>query len=89
MVRLTCTIFIQLPSLSCWPHASLAVLCRAAQNETVQKTLVAEDSKKRQKARLSWYHPDDTVSSVILPQVCKNKNAAGFPNHSIVHEVQL
>ncbi|KAL3137270.1 hypothetical protein ABBQ32_006816 [Trebouxia sp. C0010 RCD-2024] len=33
----------------------------AAQNETVQKTLVAEDSKKRQKARLSWYHPDDTM----------------------------
>ncbi|KAL0044467.1 hypothetical protein WJX82_008225 [Trebouxia sp. C0006] len=33
----------------------------AAQNETVQKTLVADDNKTRPKARLSWYHPDDTM----------------------------
>ncbi|DBA92643.1 hypothetical protein WJX77_012298 [Trebouxia sp. C0004] len=33
----------------------------AAQNETIQKTLVADDNKTRPKARLSWYHPDDTM----------------------------
>ena len=38
------------------------VVYRAAQNETVQKTLVADNAKSRPKARLSWYHPDDTVS---------------------------
>lgn len=28
----------------------------------MQKTFVAEEGKDRKKARLSWYHPDDTVS---------------------------
>ena len=28
----------------------------------IQRTFVAEDGKDRRKARLSWYHPDDTVS---------------------------
>jgi len=26
------------------------------------RRLVADDNKTRPKARLSWYHPDDTVS---------------------------
>lgn len=41
------------------------VVYRAAQNETVQKTLVADDNKTRPKARLSWYHPDDTVRTLV------------------------
>ena len=35
--------------------------CRAAQSKVMQGTLVAEEPKKRKQARLSWYHPDDTV----------------------------
>ena len=29
----------------------------------IQKTFVAEEGKDKKKARLSWYHPDDTVST--------------------------
>ena len=43
------------------------LLCsvRVMQQDVVQKTLVAEDGKARKPARLSWYHPDDTVSSSL------------------------
>ena len=34
---------------------------RAAKTETFKSTFIAEDPKTRKKARLSWYHPDDTV----------------------------
>lgn len=37
-------------------------LCRAAQSKMIQNTFVAAGGKERKKARLSWYHPDDTVS---------------------------
>ncbi|CAL8462580.1 g2113 [Coccomyxa elongata] len=33
----------------------------AAQNKTFQSTFIAEEPKERKKARLSWYHPDDTM----------------------------
>lgn len=34
----------------------------AAQSKTIQSTFIAaEDPKQRPKARLSWYHPDDTM----------------------------
>ena len=36
---------------------------RAAQNKAMQATFVVDDSKPRKKARLSWYHPDDTVGA--------------------------
>ncbi len=34
----------------------------------IQKTFVAEEGKDKKKARLSWYHPDDTVSP--FPSSC-------------------
>lgn len=43
------------------PDIAGMVHCRAAQNKTFQSTFVAEEPKERKKARLSWYHPDDTV----------------------------
>lgn len=33
----------------------------AAASKKFQSTLIAEDAKDRKKARLSWYHPDDTM----------------------------
>ncbi|KAK9843051.1 hypothetical protein WJX74_006228 [Apatococcus lobatus] len=33
----------------------------ASQSEIFKSTLIAEDPKIRKKARLSWYHPDDTM----------------------------
>ena len=36
-------------------------ICRAANNASIRDTFVAEDPKIRKKARLSWYHPDDTM----------------------------
>lgn len=38
-------------------------LCRAANSKVIQNTFVADEGKGRKKARLSWYHPDDTVSA--------------------------
>lgn len=32
-----------------------------AQSKTFQDTFIADDPKTRKKARLSWYHPDDTM----------------------------
>jgi hypothetical protein len=40
-----------------------AVGGRAANSDLLKSTFVAEDPKVRKKARLSWYHPDDTVSN--------------------------
>ena len=53
---------------SCQPRPAfrclnLAVPCRAAKNEKFQETFIAKNGKDRPKARLSWYHPDDTVSA--------------------------
>ena len=42
---------------------NLAMHCRAAKNEKFQETFIAKNGKDRPKARLSWYHPDDTVSA--------------------------
>eukprot|EP00891_Asterochloris_glomerata_P000601 jgi/Astpho2/601/Aster-04449 len=33
----------------------------AAKNEKFQETFIAKNGKDRPKARLSWYHPDDTM----------------------------
>ncbi|KAK9817942.1 hypothetical protein WJX72_004602 [[Myrmecia] bisecta] len=33
----------------------------AVKTKRVQNTLIAEEGKDRKKARLSWYHPDDTM----------------------------
>ena len=43
------------------------MFCRAINSPAVKTTLVAEDSKR--KARLSWYHPDDTVREPALPMM--------------------
>ena len=49
-------------------------MCRAAQSKVIQNTFVAKEGKDRKKARLSWYHPDDTVSCCAshfpLPAQC-------------------
>ena len=37
----------------------------AANNETIRNTFVADDPSTRKKARLSWYHPDDTMVSTF------------------------
>ena len=34
---------------------------RAAQSKDFRDTFIAGDAKTRKKARLSWYHPDDTM----------------------------
>jgi hypothetical protein len=33
----------------------------AIKEKRIQNTLIADDPKNRKKARLSWYHPDDTM----------------------------
>ena len=35
--------------------------CRAANSEQFRETFIAEAPKDRKRARLSWYHPDDTM----------------------------
>lgn len=42
------------------PHF-LPITRWAAQSDSFKSTFVAEDPKIRKKARLSWYHPDDTM----------------------------
>ena len=39
---------------------------RASQSEMFKSTLIAEDPKTRKRARLSWYHPDDTVCCLAV-----------------------
>ena len=43
---------------------------RAANSKVIQSTFVAEEGKDKKKARLSWYHPDDTVSTLALSLCC-------------------
>lgn len=40
---------------------NLVVTRRAASSASIRDTLIAEDPKTRKKARMSWYHPDDTM----------------------------
>ncbi|EIE23950.1 hypothetical protein COCSUDRAFT_41290 [Coccomyxa subellipsoidea C-169] len=42
------------------PHV-LPLTRWAAQSKAMQSTFVVDESKNRKKARLSWYHPDDTM----------------------------
>jgi hypothetical protein len=37
------------------------MLCRAASSTSFRSTFIADPPKERKKARLSWYHPDDTM----------------------------
>jgi hypothetical protein len=37
-----------------------AICCRAAKSDSMRSTFVV-DKKDQKRARLSWYHPDDTV----------------------------
>ena len=39
---------------------------RVAQSKAMQATFVMDEAKPRKKARLSWYHPDDTVRTRLL-----------------------
>ena len=49
---------------SCSQNALVGFPChRAAQSDLVKSTLVVD--KERKKARLSWYHPDDTVRYLV------------------------
>ena len=49
--------------------AERGLLCRAANSKVIQNTFVAGEGKERKKARLSWYHPDDTVSTPPQPML--------------------
>lgn len=49
----------------------LAGICRAAQSETMKSTFVV-DKQDQKRARLSWYHPDDTVS--LLLKLCARED---------------
>ena len=53
--------------LLCVPYLGVPIpwlgVCRAQKTDSFKSTFVAEDPKNRKKARLSWYHPDDTVCS--------------------------
>lgn len=42
------------------PHI-LPITRWASQSETLRSTFIADEPSKRKKARLSWYHPDDTM----------------------------
>ena len=50
------------PACTC---LTVAGHCRAAKSEKFQETFIAKNGKDRPKARLSWYHPDDTVSAAL------------------------
>lgn len=39
---------------------------RTAENPMIRSTLIADDPKTRKRARLSWYHPEDTVRLVLF-----------------------
>ena len=45
----------------CCPQCYGPLTRRATQQKAFQSTFIAEEPKQRKKARLSWYHPDDTV----------------------------
>jgi hypothetical protein len=38
-----------------------SALCRAASSGSFRSTFIADPPKERKKARMSWYHPDDTM----------------------------
>ena len=48
-----------------------ALMCRAQQTERFKSTFIADDPKSRKKARLSWYHPDDTVCPLPYHSSCE------------------
>ena len=48
------------PHIPSIPHI-LPLTRWASQNDTLRSTFVVENSKTRKKARLSWYHPDDSM----------------------------
>lgn len=48
-------------------HASiLSTPHRTAENPAIRNTLIADDPKTRKRARLSWYHPEDTVRCFLV-----------------------
>ena len=58
--------------------------CRAAKNEKFQETFIAKSGKDRPKARLSWYHPDDTVSAASHCVECSDAyQLAKAPSHQM------
>ena len=48
------------PALRACPCLPLPA-CRAASSTKFRSTFIADPPKERKKARLSWYHPDDTM----------------------------
>jgi hypothetical protein len=44
----------------------------------MQATLVVDEAKTRKKARLSWYHPDDTVRPRLLQRSLLPLSSAAF-----------
>lgn len=48
------------PSVPAVPHL-LPFTRWAANSQEFRETFIAEAPKDRKKARLSWYHPDDTM----------------------------
>lgn len=51
---------VQSPPTVSVPHL-LPITRWAASSASIRDTLIAEDPKTRKKARMSWYHPDDTM----------------------------
>ena len=55
----------------CKPHSKPRIMpliaSRATHQKAFQSTFIAEEPKNRKKARLSWYHPDDTVRLELVP----------------------
>ena len=56
---------------------------RAANSKVIQNTFVAEEGKDKKKARLSWYHPDDTVSACPQPMLRQHQHVLLTQTHAL------
>ncbi len=66
-------------------------MSRATHQKAFQSTFIAEEPKNRKKARLSWYHPDDTVRPELMAGVGRHPGPSltqtCFVTESIFHTV--
>lgn len=50
---------------------------RAAQSPAMRSTLIADDPSTRKRARLSWYHPEDTVWGMVVCEDADTQHGRG------------
>lgn len=61
---------------------------RAAKSESMRSTFVV-DKKDQKRARLSWYHPDDTVSYTLAEPSSVERLASSAGVNAQVEELRL